>query len=284
MLLVPAIDILGGQVVRLTQGDYERVTVYNDDALAQARTFCEAGAKRIHVVDLDGARTGVPENIDLIERMVSELDAEVEVGGGVRSMETIERYAAVGVRRIVLGSALVKDRLFALDAAEAYGDMIVAGIDARAGVVATEGWLDTAQSISANDLIADLEDMGITNLVYTDISRDGTQAGIDAQVYANIANAHPSVKVTASGGIGSLEDLRALRESGAPIEAAITGRAIYEGTFSIEEGLEVCEGAISMCAGADHIGACNVDGVDIDRADVSGADANNANSGGTLSC
>lgn len=244
MILVPAIDILEGRAVRLKKGDYSQVTVYNDDAVAQARAFEAAGAKRIHIVDLDGARDGAPTNMELIKRMVAEVNVEVEVGGGIRSMETIKRYADAGVRRIVLGSALVKDRAFAERAAAAYGPMIVAGIDAKDGIVATEGWLDTADGVPADQLIADLEKMGITSLVYTDIARDGMQCGIDADAYAAIANAHPGVKVTASGGVATLDDLRALRATGAPIDGAITGRAVYEGAFTVEEGVAVCEGEV----------------------------------------
>lgn len=263
MILVPAIDILEGRVVRLSQGQYDKATIYSEDALSCARALSVAGASRIHVVDLDGAKTGLPQNIELIEEMVRELDTEIEVGGGVRSMETIERYAAAGVGRIVLGSALVKDRLFALDAAAAYGNMIVAGIDAKNGVVATEGWLDSASGISAIDLIGDLQDMGITNLIYTDIARDGMQTGIDAGVYAKITQACPHVKVTASGGIGTLQDLRVLRAGAPQLEAVITGRAIYEGAFSVAQGRAAC-GEISGATGAsgeDAVGAVCAAGV-----------------------
>ncbi len=246
MILVPAIDILDGKVVRLSQGNYDQVTVYHSDALAQAFEFEAAGAHRIHVVDLDGARDGVPKNIEIIEQMVSNLNVEVEVGGGIRSMETIERYAAVGVSRIVLGSALVKDRLFALDAAQAYGDMIVAGIDARGGVVATDGWLDSADGISASDLITDLHDMGISNLIYTDISRDGMRSGIDASAYAKISNAHPDVLVSASGGIGTLEDLQNLRREAPKLEAVIVGRAIYENAFSVKDAILACTDEVQL--------------------------------------
>lgn len=238
MLLVPAVDILGGKAVRLKKGDYDQVTVYNDDAVAQARAFQEAGAKRIHVVDLDGARDGAPTNMPLIERMVSQLSVEVEVGGGIRTMDAIERYVDAGVKRIVLGSALVKDRVFAEAAAAKYGPLIVAGIDAKDGVVATEGWLDTADGVPAKDLIAELESLGITSLVYTDIARDGMQTGIDAQAYADIVRSVPGVKVTASGGLATLDDLRNLVKTGANIDGAITGRAVYEGAFTVEEGIE----------------------------------------------
>lgn len=237
MILVPAIDILDGKAVRLKKGDYSQVTVYNDDAVSQARAFAQAGAQRIHIVDLDGARDGAPTNCELIARMVAGLDVEVEVGGGIRTMEAIERYVSLGVTRVVLGSALVKDRAFALEAARKYGSLIVAGVDAKDGIVATEGWLDTADGVPAEQLIGELADMGITNLVYTDIARDGMQTGIDAEAYAAMARACPGVKITASGGLASLDDLRNLVATGAPIEGAITGRAIYEGAFTVEEGI-----------------------------------------------
>ena len=237
MILVPAIDILGGRAVRLKKGDYNQVTVYNEDAVAQARAFQQAGAQRVHIVDLDGARDGAPINMELIKRMVAELSCEVEVGGGIRTMDAIQRYVDAGVRRVVLGSALVKDRAFAERAAAEYGPVIVAGVDAKEGIVATEGWLDTEDGVPAERLIADMQAMGIQHLVYTDIARDGMQTGLDAQAYAAMALAFPNMKVTASGGLASLQDLRNLVATGAPIDGAITGRAIYEGTFTVEEGI-----------------------------------------------
>ena len=237
MILVPAIDILGGRAVRLKKGDYAQVTVYNEDAVAQAAAFEAAGAERVHIVDLDGARDGAPTNMELIKRMVAQLSCEVEVGGGIRSMEAIQRYVDAGVRRVVLGSVLVKDRSFALEAAREFGPVIVAGVDAKDGIVATEGWLDTADGVPQEELIGELEAMGIRHLVYTDIARDGMQTGLDAQAYAAMARAFPGVKVTASGGLASLQDLRNLVATGAPLDGAITGRAIYEGVFTVEEGI-----------------------------------------------
>lgn len=237
MILVPAIDILGGRAVRLKKGDYAQVTVYNEDAVAQAAAFEAAGAERVHIVDLDGARDGAPTNMELIKRMVAQLSCEVEVGGGIRSMEAIQRYVDAGVRRVVLGSALVKDRSFALEAAREFGPVIVAGVDAKDGIVATEGWLDTADGVPQEELIGELEAMGIRHLVYTDIARDGMQTGLDAQAYAAMARVFPGVKVTASGGLASLQDLRNLVATGAPLDGAITGRAIYEGVFTVEEGI-----------------------------------------------
>ena len=237
MILVPAIDILGGRAVRLKKGDYAQVTVYNEDAVAQAAAFEAAGAERVHIVDLDGARDGAPTNMELIKRMVAQLSCEVEVGGGIRSMEAIQRYVDAGVRRVVLGSALVKDRSFALEAAREFGPVIVAGVDAKDGIVATEGWLDTADGVPQEELIGELEAMGIRHLVYTDIARDGMQTGLDAQAYAAMARAFPGVRVTASSGLASLQDLRNLVATGAPLDGAITGRAIYEGVFTVEEGI-----------------------------------------------
>lgn len=237
MILVPAIDILGGRAVRLKKGDYAQVTVYNEDAVAQAAAFEAAGAERVHIVDLDGARDGAPTNMELIKRMVAQLSCEVEVGGGIRSMEAIQRYVDAGVRRVVLGSALVKDRSFALEAAREFGPVIVAGVDAKDGIVATEGWLDTADGVPQEELIGELEAMGIRHLVYTDIARDGMQTGLDAQAYAAMARAFPGVRVTASGGLANLQDLRNLVATGAPLDGAITGRAIYEGVFTVEEGI-----------------------------------------------
>lgn len=239
MILVPAIDILDGKAVRLKKGDYSQVTVYNEDAVAQARSFAAAGAERVHIVDLDGARDGAPTNMELIKRMVAQLDCEVEVGGGIRSMEAIERYVQAGVRRVVLGSALVKDRAFAQKAAAKYGPVIVAGVDAKDGIVATEGWLDTADGVPAERLIADLEAMGITSLVYTDIARDGMQTGLDVQAYVDMAASfgHP---VIASGGVASVADIKRLAPVAESIEGVITGRAIYEGTLDVAEGVALC--------------------------------------------
>ena len=238
MLLIPAIDIKNGRCVRLRQGDLENnITVYSDDPVAVARQWADLGAERLHIVDLDGARDGAPTNMELIKRMVAQLSCEVEVGGGIRSMEAIQRYVDAGVRRVVLGSALVKDRSFALEAAREYGPVIVAGVDAKDGIVATEGWLDTADGVPQEELIGELEAMGIRHLVYTDIARDGMQTGLDAQAYAAMARAFPGVRVTASGGLASLQDLRNLVATGAPLDGAITGRAIYEGVFTVEEGI-----------------------------------------------
>lgn len=239
MILVPAIDILGGRVVRLTQGDYDQVTVYNDDPVEQARVFEAAGAERVHIVDLDGARDGAPTNMNVISKIASNTSMEVEVGGGIRNIETFERYLDSGATRLVLGSALVNDPAFCEQAVSLYGACVVAGIDARDGMVAIEGWREGTGTPAA-ELVAELKGRGIHELVYTDISRDGMQSGVNAAAYGKLAAA-AGFPITASGGIATLDDLRALAALPAPgIEGAIAGRAIYEGAFTVEEGVRVC--------------------------------------------
>ncbi len=239
MILVPAIDILGGRAVRLKKGDYEQVTVYNEDALAQAKEFERAGAERIHIVDLDGARDGAPTNIDVISAIARECDVEIEIGGGIRTMETLERYLNAGATRLVLGSALVRNPEFCAEAVAAHADNIVAGIDAKDGMVAIEGWRE-GTSTKAIELVAELKERGIHELVYTDIARDGMQTGIDAEAYGRLAEA-AGFAITASGGIATLDDIRALGALPAgSIDGVITGRAIYEKAFTVEEGIEEC--------------------------------------------
>ena len=233
MILVPAIDILDGRAVRLKKGDYAQVTVYNEDAVAQARLFENAGAQRIHI-------------IDVISRIARETNVEIEIGGGIRSMETLERYLDAGATRLVLGSALVRDPAFCEAAVAAHADNIVAGIDAKDGMVAIEGWRE-GTSTPAVDLVAELKDRGIHELVYTDIARDGMQTGIDAAAYGRLAQV-AGFPITASGGVATLADIYALGELPAgSIDGVITGRAIYEGAFTVEDGIAACEEASARC-------------------------------------
>lgn len=241
MYLLPAIDILGGKAVRLMKGDYDRVTVYNDDPVAQARAFAEQGASWLHVVDLDGARSGLPENIAAIEAIVSATGLSVEVGGGVRSLATVRRLADAGVSRIVLGTALVADEAFARDAAFEFGDLLAAGIDARGGEVAVAGWRQ-GTGRDACELARAMAELGYRHLVYTDIARDGMQTGIDPAAYKAMAEAfgHP---VIASGGVAGVSDIEALAPIARHIEGVIAGRAVYEGSLSVEEGVRACAAA-----------------------------------------
>ena len=241
MIVLPAIDILGGRAVRLAQGDYERVTVYNEDPVEQARQFVEAGAEWIHVVDLDGARDGVPGNIGIIERIASETGAKLEVGGGVRTLDTMQRLKEAGVSRVVVGTKLVTDTGFVREAVQCCGDKIVAGVDARDGMVCVEGWRE-GTAASAQALVSELRKLGLRHLVYTDIARDGMRTGINAPAYVGVA-VTAGFPVVASGGVSTLDDIRALRELGpGVIEGVIVGRAIYEGAFTVEEALAVARG------------------------------------------
>lgn len=238
MELLPAIDILGGKAVRLAKGDYNAVTVYNDDPVAQAASFKEKGARWIHVVDLDGARSGVPENIDIIERIIRETGLHIEVGGGIRSLETIERLAQAGVSRVVLGTTLVTDPVFTQAALAQYADMLTAGIDAKQGEVAVAGWREGA-GVPADELIAEVGKMGFKHLVYTDIARDGMQTGIDAERYAEVARIFGN-PVIASGGVADVHDIERLAQVSDAIEGVIAGRAVYEGTLDVVAALECC--------------------------------------------
>ncbi len=239
MFLLPAIDILDGRAVRLAKGDYNQVTVYNEDPVDQAKRFADAGAQWIHVVDLNGAKSGVQENLPLVEAIARETGLSIENGGGVRDMAAIARLRDAGVARVVLGTALVTDKEFAQQAIADFGDLLCAGVDARGGEVAVEGWREGA-GVPAEELVAEVAALGFRHLVFTDIARDGMQTGIDASAYVRLAEVFAG-PVTASGGVTNMDDLRALAEAGGAIEGVITGRAIYEGTLPLEEALAFCK-------------------------------------------
>lgn len=242
MYLLPAIDILGGKVVRLAKGDYDQVTVYNDDPVAQAREFEAQGATWVHVVDLDGARAGVPENIAIVERIVRETSLNVEVGGGIRSLETLKRLANVGAARMVLGTALVSDPDLAHAALDVVGgDRLTAGIDAKGGEVAVSGWIE-GSGVRATDLARAMGEAGFRHIVYTDIARDGMQVGVDPAAYVAMAEAFGN-PVIASGGVASVLDIVRFAPFAQSIEGVITGRAVYEGTLSVADGVRACKEA-----------------------------------------
>lgn len=242
MYLLPAIDILGGKAVRLAKGDYEQVTVYNDDPVAQARAFVEAGAEWVHVVDLDGARLGEPQNIAIVERIVRETSLQVEVGGGVRSLDTLQRLVDAGAARVVLGTALVNNPELAEAAVKLVGgDRLTAGIDAKDGEVAVSGWLE-GSGVAATELARAMAQVGFRHVVYTDIARDGMQTGIDPAAYVRMAEAFGR-PVIASGGVASVADIERLAPVASSIEGVITGRAIYEGALTVQDGVAACASA-----------------------------------------
>lgn len=241
MYMLPAIDILEGKAVRLAKGDYARVTVYRENPVDQAKEFEQQGAAWLHVVDLDGARSGRPVNIGCIQAILGQTGLKVEVGGGIRSMDTLERLADAGAHRMVLGTALVRDPDFAQQAVEALGDHVACGIDARDGQMAVDGWTE-GSGVDAAVLAERLAALGYRHMVYTDIARDGMQTGIDEEAYGAMARAfgHP---VIASGGVAGIDDIRRLAAVAQSIEGVIAGRALYEGSLDLSEALAVCRAA-----------------------------------------
>lgn len=236
MELFPAIDLLDGHVVRLARGDYDEKTVYGDDPVAVARSFEEQGARWIHVVDLDAARGDEADNRESIARIAREVGIGIEVGGGMRSLPRLEAMAEAGVKRLVLGTALARDPEFAREAIREFGSMIVAGVDAKGGNVAVQGWTEDS-GLDALEFVSSLADIGIGHLVYTEVERDGMGTGIDHDLYRRVARA-AGFPVVASGGIASLEDIGSARDLGDDVlEGIITGRALYEGAFTVEQAV-----------------------------------------------
>jgi phosphoribosylformimino-5-aminoimidazole carboxamide ribotide isomerase len=238
VILYPAVDIRGGHAVRLVQGDYDRETVFDADPAEAARRWAAQGALALHVVDLDGARSGRPENLDHVERIAAGAEVPVQVGGGLRDAEAVARALAAGAERAVLGTAaLARPELVEALAAD-YGERIAAGVDARSGRVAIEGWERETPATPA-DLIADLAGRGVRRFVYTPVEVDGTMEGPGTEGLreAAAAAAGAGAELVYSGGVGSLDDLRALAALGLEnLSGVIVGRALYEGRFTVAEG------------------------------------------------
>ena len=229
MIVFPAIDILDGKVVRLRQGRLDAVTVYNDDPVDQAQRFRAEGADWVHVVDLDGAVLGDPKNIRLVSQIAS-LGISVQTGGGIRTMDTIDRMFAAGVKRVVLGTTAVKDPELVREACRIYPD-IVAAVDARDGKVAVEGWAEGTDR-GAAELILELQSLGVKRVAYTDIARDGMQVGLNFGAYRALTT-HVSVPIIASGGVSNEADVRAL--AGIGVYGVIVGKALYEGRITLDQ-------------------------------------------------
>lgn len=232
MILFPAIDLYDGNAVRLLRGDYNKMTVYDNNPLAVARRFAQMGATHLHVVDLNGAKSGQPEHLALIARMAKETNLFIEVGGGIRNLETIDRYRAAGVGRVILGTAAVCEPGFAAKAAGRFGTLIAAGVDLKDGQVAVRGWLETAGE--RDDCLTELWNAGIRTLICTDISRDGVMDGANRELYAELMKAF-SFRLIASGGVSSLEEIRLLSRMG--LYGAIVGKAYYSGAIDLKEAL-----------------------------------------------
>ena len=231
MQIFPAIDLSGGKVVRLYQGDYEKMTVYGADPCAVARDFIAAGAKYLHVVDLDGAKDGTLANFESISALAKQGGLYIEVGGGIRTEERIEKYLDLGVGRCILGTIAVKDFDFTRRMAQKYGDKIAVGVDARDGYVAVSGWLETSKEKGV-DFCRRLYDAGVQTVIYTDISRDGAEQGTNLALYRELARIE-GLHITASGGVSSIAELKELQAIGT--HAAILGKALYTGRLDLRE-------------------------------------------------
>ncbi|EAD0588443.1 1-(5-phosphoribosyl)-5-[(5-phosphoribosylamino)methylideneamino]imidazole-4-carboxamide isomerase [Listeria monocytogenes] len=235
MQIFPAIDLKNGQCVRLFQGDFSKKTVVNEDPIAQAKAFTTDGATYLHIVDLDGALEGRPINLEVIQKMKTTAKIPVQVGGGIRSMAQVDYYLESGIDRVIIGSAALTDPGFLRAAVQKYGAKIAAGIDAKNGLVATRGWLDVSQ-VNYLDLAKQMEEVGVTTIIYTDISRDGTLTGPNLEQMANLKE-HVKVNLIASGGVSSRADLEALAKLG--LYGTIAGKALYNRQISMSDIVEV---------------------------------------------
>lgn len=242
MLIIPAIDLKDGQCVRLRQGVMDDSTVFSDDPVAVATRWVEAGCRRLHLVDLNGAFAGEPVNGDVVSAIAASYpELPVQIGGGIRTLETIELYLRAGVSYVIIGTRAVKEPAFVAEACKTFPGRIIVGLDAKDGLVATDGWAEVS-SVRATDLARQLQSDGVAAIVYTDIARDGMMQGVNVEATVAMARAS-SIPVIASGGITNLEDIRALHAvSHEGICGAITGRAIYEGTLDVAEAQRLCDG------------------------------------------
>ena len=235
MILYPAIDLKDGNAVRLVRGDMEQSTVFNTDPAAQAMEFVDAGCEWLHLVDLNGAFEGEPVNAAPVEAILSRTKVPSQLGGGIRDMATIERWLEKGLARVILGTVAVENPSLVREAALAFPDQVAVGIDARNGMVATKGWAEET-NVQITDLARSFEDAGVAAIIYTDINRDGAMQGPNIEATAALAHA-VSIPVIASGGVSSLQDLLDLRDCGAKLNGAISGRALYDGAIDLKSAL-----------------------------------------------
>ena len=237
MLIFPAIDLFGGKAVRLYKGDYDQMTVYNENPLAVAKDFASAGAAWIHMVDLEGARSGETPNLATVERVAKESGLLVEVGGGIRSMEVVDRYLSAGVSRVILGTAAVKDEAFLKEALSKYGERIAVGVDIKDGKVAIKGWTERSD-LDAMEFCAKMEKLGVKTIICTDISKDGAMKGTNHALYREMAKRF-GMQIIASGGVSSIEDVEKL--AALDIYGAIIGKAYYVGAIDLQKAIEVAK-------------------------------------------
>lgn len=234
MKIFPAIDLYARKAVRLYKGDYDNMTVYSDNPVSVARDFVDAGAEYIHLVDLEGAKTGETPNLEVVADIVRETDLFAEIGGGIRNMETIDRYMNIGISRVILGTAAVNDHDFLCRAVDKYGTQIAVGADVKDGRIAIKGWIEKSE-LTLEQFLDDMQRTGIQNVICTDISRDGAMRGTNLELYRELSKRY-SMNITASGGVSTMSDVIRLREM--ELYAAIIGKAYYTGAINLKEAIE----------------------------------------------
>ncbi|MBB5336326.1 1-(5-phosphoribosyl)-5-[(5-phosphoribosylamino)methylideneamino]imidazole-4-carboxamide isomerase [Pectinatus brassicae] len=240
MLVIPAIDIRGGKCVRLFRGDFSKETVFSDSPAQMAKKWMDMGARYLHLVDLDGALAGKPQNIATVKDIIAAVDIPVELGGGIRTLEDIENILSIGVDRVILGSVAVHDPQLVKAACEKFGEKIVVGIDAKEGIVAVEGW-EVSGNMAAQELAKRMAAVGVKNIIYTDISRDGTLLGLNIKATADLAKSS-RVNIIASGGFSNLEEIEQLKKHESDgITGVIAGKAIYTGAIDLRAALKIAE-------------------------------------------
>ena len=237
MIIFPAIDIVGGKAVRLFKGDYSQMTVYSDDPAAVAADFVKCGADHLHLVDLEGAKDGGTPNLETVKRIREACDMFIEIGGGIRSMQTIEKYLSIGVDRVILGTAAVKDEELLRSAVGKYGERIAVGVDIKDGFVAIKGWLEKSE-FTGMEFCKKMQETGVSNIICTDVSKDGAMKGTNLPLYREMTE-KLSVKITASGGVSSLQNIKELKAM--DIYGAIIGKAYYTGAIDLSEALEAAK-------------------------------------------
>lgn len=240
MIIYPAIDILNGQVVRLTQGDYNHATIYHENPAEAARSFQAQGATHLHMVDLDGAKDNALSNYHIIAQIASDTNLFTQVGGGIRDLSRIKAYVDSGISRVIIGTAAIENPEFLLQALELYGDVIAVGVDAKNGFAATHGWMQESQ-IPAVDFCKRLRDMGVKTVIYTDIAKDGMLSGPNHGVYETLSDIH-DLQIIASGGVSSITDIQKLSQL--HLHGAIVGKALYSGTLSLSDTLLAAGGIV----------------------------------------
>lgn len=237
MIILPAIDLYEGKAVRLYKGDYENMTVYSDNPVEIAEDFKNCGATHIHMVDLEGAKDGTTPNLDIVKQVAEETGLFVEIGGGIRSMETVEAYLSAGVSRVILGTAAVNDEEFLKKAVAEYGSAIAVGADVKDGYVAIKGWLEKSQ-YTLDQFMEKMQWLGVETIICTDISKDGAMKGTNLELYRELSEKF-SMNIIASGGVSSMEDVRELRTM--DVHGAIIGKAYYTGAIDLKEAIEVAK-------------------------------------------